>query len=295
MHNKFEKGNKKGLKFKRHWEKKAKDESEKEVVFGPTLATKWSRALDANTFSELETFLGISRNQDTLLDIGCGPLARAEVQYSLRDFRIVGLDVSRTTLKKAKGNVRKYGKAGNVDFALGDAEFLPFRENMFDVALCIGTISHLPSVESVKKAVKEMRRVIRPHGITYITFWLNLYSFFLGIQDALILRVADIFEVDRVQLLRFRGLREINAIFNCVGLKIKKIRYGALVEFPKYIFYFTPSFVKKIVDKIMDVFNEFHKTHSLFSGFSNVFEVTCENVSPLHIQSIKADAYYQFL
>lgn len=40
---------------------------------------------------------------------------------------------------------------GNVDFVLGDAEFVPFRENKLNVTLCIGTISHLPKIESVKR------------------------------------------------------------------------------------------------------------------------------------------------
>ena len=175
---------------------------------------------------------------------------------------------------------------------LGDAEFLPLKENMFDTILCIGAISHLPTVESVKKAVKGMKRVARPSGTIYVTFWLNLYSF-LGIQDALMLRVLDILKVDRVQFLKFRGLEEINVIFGYVGLKIKKIRYGSLVVFPMYTLYFPPK-LKRILDKIEDIFNQFHKSHSLFSRFSTVFEVTCENISPLHSKPIKSDTYYQF-
>lgn len=266
--------------------------SEKEIVFGAILGAKWSRALDVNIFNELETFLGIRSGQDTLLDIGCGPLARAEVQFGLKGFRIIGLDISTTILKKAKENVRKYGKVENADFVLCDAEFLPFRENSFDATLCVGTISHLPNVKSVKEAVKEMKRVVRPHGTIYITWWQNLYSVF-GIQDTLMLKVIDIFNVDRAQFLKFRGIREINAIFNCLGLKIRKIRYGALVEFP-IIFYSSPNFVVKILNRVKDVFNEFHKGNSLFSHFSTSFEVTCEKASPLHYRLIKADAYYQF-
>jgi ubiquinone/menaquinone biosynthesis C-methylase UbiE len=101
-------------------------------------------------FNYLETFLGIRRDRDMLLDTSCGPIAHAEVQYGLRGFRIAGLGLSKT-IKTAKESVRKDGNDGNVDFVLGDAEFLPFRENKFNVTLCIGTISHLPEIESVKR------------------------------------------------------------------------------------------------------------------------------------------------
>jgi len=175
---------------------------------------------------------------------------------------------------------------------LGDAELLPLRDNRFDTLLCIGMISHLPTLESVKKAVREMKRVIRPRGIIYIPFWLNLYSV-AGIQRALTLRVMDTLKVDRAQFLLFRGLREINAVFNCSGLRIRKIRYGVLFDYP-FVLYSMPRFIKRMVNKFEDVLNEFHKSHSNFSRFSFEFEVTCENVSPSHFQSVKPDTYYQF-
>lgn len=283
---------KKEVKFKRQWETKAKEEIEEDVVFGKILAKKWSRILDETTFSDLETFLEIKKDY-FLLDIGCGPLARAEVQFSLRNLEIIGVDVSATTLKKAKENVRKYGKIGNVDFVLGDAEFLPFTENTFNSLLCIGTISHLPTVESVIKAVKEMKRVTKLNCRSYITWWVNLYSFY-GVQNALMLKLLDILKVDRGQVLNFKGISEINDIFNYVGLKIKKMRYGALVNFSGYICYFMPNVVNKILNKIATIFNGFHKSHSLFSSFSNSFEVTCENASPSNLQFVKPDVYYQF-
>jgi len=284
--------NKRYSAFKHHWEKSASNVSEEEVVFGPVLSKEWSRDLDKRNFSDLETFIGMNKEKDILLDIGCGPLARAEVQYSLKGFNIVGLDIAGTTLKKAKINTRKYGKPENVEYLLGDAEFLPFRENIFKIALCIGTISHLPNKESVKKALKEMKKVIKPYGIIYIPFWLNLFSFF-GIQQALTLKVLDIFHFGRAQYLMFRGLKEINDIFTSCRLKIKQIRYCKLVELP-WILYFSPNFVKKLVNKMIYIINEAHSRHSFLSTFSVSFEVTCENISPSHDQSITADVYYHF-
>ena len=78
--------NKKELEFKRRWDRQAKEVREEDIVFGKTLGAKWSRALDAHSFNQLTTFLGI-KSGHLLLDIGCGPLARAEVNFSSRGFR----------------------------------------------------------------------------------------------------------------------------------------------------------------------------------------------------------------
>lgn len=280
------------LKFKRHWEKKAQGRSDEEIVFGAVLGAKWNWRLDRQAFSQLEAFLNIGNSQD-ILDVGCGPLARAEVYFSVEGYHIVGVDISRTILKKAKENIGKYGDAENVDFVLGDAEFLPFRRNTFSVILCIGTISHLPTIASVKRAVKEMKSVIKLCGRIYIPWWINRYSLF-GIQDTVLLKALDMLNIEHAQYLKFHGLTQLNAIFTSAGLTIKHIRYGNLIEFPQSIFYFSPNILKKLLDTIGNVFNRFHKRNGLLSSYSSTFEVTCENIASQQ-QLVKAESYYQFL
>jgi len=284
---------KKDVEFKRIWQKQVKGKSEEDIVFGSVLRTKWSRDSDVDAFTELEISLGLNREQDLILDIGCGPLARAEVQYSLKGFVIVGLDISPTTLKKAKSNLQKYGKVEAVEYVLADAECLPFHMNNFDTILCIGTIAHLPNVKSVVNTIKEMKRTLKPNGTVYITFWLNLYSFF-GIQHVITMKILDFFQFSRAQQLIFRGLKEINNIFTCCGLKITRICYGNLMR-PPWIMHFAPNFVIKIINKITFVINEAHKKNPRFSRFSVTFEVTGKKIPLTHNQSVKADDYHQFL
>ena len=280
---------KKELLSKRIWENWAKQAKEEEVVFGKTLSAKWSRAKDIQTFVELEKFLGLRKDQ-CILDVGCGPLARAEVQFGLRDIMIVGLDISRTTLKKAKNNVRRFGKSQKTDFILGDSEFLPLRENKFDATICIGTISHLPTIKCAKKAIKEMKRVTVWHGVIFITWLLNLYSV-NGIQEALKLKILDLMNTDRVQFLKFRGLKGINNLFQSCGLKILKIRYSMLV----YDFVPLPTFLEQMRNKIMSFLNTFHERNRVLSRFSSTFEVKAEKTKQRGKQGyVSADTYHQF-
>lgn len=109
-------------KFKRVWNVLAHRKSAEEIVFGPFLAPKYSRKQDFACFGSLEELLNIGSG-DVMLDVGCGPLARAENYFSLKGLEVVGLDVSSVILKRAMESVRKYGRRENVCFVQGDAEF----------------------------------------------------------------------------------------------------------------------------------------------------------------------------
>ena len=53
----------------------------------------------------------------------------------------------------------KLGKGS--DIRLGDSEELPWKDNSFDVVMCIDAFHHYPYPQ---KALREMHRVIRPEG-----------------------------------------------------------------------------------------------------------------------------------
>jgi demethylmenaquinone methyltransferase/2-methoxy-6-polyprenyl-1,4-benzoquinol methylase len=64
----------------------------------------------------------------------------------------------------------------NVSFVLGDAQVLPFQENLFDGVIIGFGIRNIPDVE---KALSEMYRVVKPGGRAIILEFSRPQSFFL--------------------------------------------------------------------------------------------------------------------
>jgi len=69
-----------------------------------------------------------------VLDVAPGPGFFAIELAKLGDFRITGLDISRTLVKIAAKNARTAGV--NVDFRLGNASAMPFADESFDFVYC---------------------------------------------------------------------------------------------------------------------------------------------------------------
>jgi len=277
----------KELELKRIWERMARTLSPEEVVFGPP-GKKWSRSKDFETFNDLRFFLGTTE-KDVILDLGCGPLARCEVQFGLTGNSIVGVDISRTTLRKANAIIRKSGLKTTVEFVQADAEYLPFKDDTFDVALSIGVISHLPSMKSVKRALRQVRKTLKLGGKVYITWLLNLYSLWC-IQEAI---KFSLIGPDREQHLKFRGLPAINNVFIESKLRILRIRYGIL--FWKLVIFFPhlPAFVQRRIKTVVNAINRFHEKHTLLSFFSRSFEVTAQKTNVGFDLRAKINSFYE--
>lgn len=91
----------------------------------------------------------------SLIDIGCGPGVYS-AEFAKRGARVLGLDISRKMLDKARSNA----KMTNVKLTLqkADAHFLPFMGESFDIAVLILTILNA-------KMVQEAARVLKPDGL----------------------------------------------------------------------------------------------------------------------------------
>lgn len=94
---------------------------------------------------------------DRVLDVGCGTGFATEGLLEYTD-RVYGLDQSVHQLEQAWA---KLGKLGPVGFYLGDAERLPFRDDVFDVVWSSGSIEYWPNPVAT---LKELRRVAKPGG-----------------------------------------------------------------------------------------------------------------------------------
>lgn len=89
-----------------------------------------------------------------VLDAACGT-GRHSVSLAERGHRIVGTDLSRAMLDRARAKV----PAGR--FLEGSLTALPLRSGAVDAAVCALSLVHLPDVSD---AARELARVVRPGG-----------------------------------------------------------------------------------------------------------------------------------
>ncbi|MBU7018937.1 MAG: class I SAM-dependent methyltransferase [Theionarchaea archaeon] len=90
-----------------------------------------------------------------ILDLGCGTGLLASFLYKnegtlIGDYTIFGVDISLNMLQRAKPREA---------VIQADIDFLPFRNNVFDVVLSFTSLQNLPSLDYV---FTEVRRVLKP-------------------------------------------------------------------------------------------------------------------------------------
>lgn len=76
---------------------------------------------------------------------------------------LTGVDRSQQAIDYAR---RRY--AGHGQFQIGDMEHLAFRNESFDVVMCLEGIEHVP-VETAHRFVDEAERVLSPDGLIIVT------------------------------------------------------------------------------------------------------------------------------
>ncbi len=91
-----------------------------------------------------------------LLDAGCGPIQYPEyLTYSEGYFYRICLDISIVALTEARTRISQHGL-----FVVADIAHMPFRSDIFDDAVSLHTIHHLPPDE-YRPAYFELKRVIK--------------------------------------------------------------------------------------------------------------------------------------
>ncbi|HXW55435.1 MAG TPA: methyltransferase domain-containing protein [Candidatus Cybelea sp.] len=99
------------------------------------------------------------RSDCQVLEVAPGPGFFSIELARLGNFRITGLDISRTFVDIAAANARK--AVVDVDFRLGNASAMPFTDGSFDFVYCSAAFKNFS--EPIK-ALDEMYRVLRPGG-----------------------------------------------------------------------------------------------------------------------------------
>ena len=100
-----------------------------------------------------------------LLEVGCG-MGTDLLQFARGGARVTGVDLTPRSVETSRHHLELYDHAG--DFALTDAEKLPFADESFDVIYSNGVLHHTPDTAG---AVREIYRVLRPGGLARVMLY----------------------------------------------------------------------------------------------------------------------------
>lgn len=102
-----------------------------------------------------------------ILDLGCGN-CRNLLPFAKSGFTCYGVDFSKKMLIHAKDFAKK--NHFKVNLKKMRLEKIKFKTNSFDYLMSIATLHHL-NKEDQKKAVNEMRRILKKDGIAIVSVW----------------------------------------------------------------------------------------------------------------------------
>jgi 27-O-demethylrifamycin SV methyltransferase len=136
----------------------------------------WRDELDdspLNQASERLTDLVIEKSQaredDHILDVGCGTGIPALRLATSTGARVTGITVSGHQVKIAKANAQAAGVGERVTFQFADAMALPFPDASFDAAIAIESLMHMSDPAA---ALAHIARTLRKDGRLVVTDFL---------------------------------------------------------------------------------------------------------------------------
>jgi ubiquinone/menaquinone biosynthesis C-methylase UbiE len=122
-----------------------------------------------------------------VLDAGCGTGLLFDY-IAEKTEAIVGLDISRKTLLQAKNRSRKFA---NVHLTLADADYLPFKNEVFSQVFAITLIQNMPDPA---KTLNEIKRIAKEDAVIVVTGLKRKFSLeaFRGLLCKLGLNVIEL-------------------------------------------------------------------------------------------------------
>ena len=175
----------------------------------------------------------------SVIDIGCGPGTHLSLLEEKGFVNLYGIDASTNMIRLADESNQKEGI-----FLQADAERLPFRDDCFDIVMCLGTLEHLDNAD---KALSEMVRISKNKVFINVP---NKFSF-LPFLDcfrpiAVKLGIAAINEAPPYE--RRFSKKEIVRLFQRYGLKNLQIQTTRFA--PPIVFF---KVFSGIMDKIVEI------------------------------------------
>ncbi|MEA2393140.1 MAG: hypothetical protein QOJ82_1031 [Solirubrobacteraceae bacterium] len=115
---------------------------------------------------ELEIDLGTEyiRDDDAVLDVGCGLGVALREYATRRRIEAFGIDYSRNMVDGAKARLREVSPDLAIDFREASVTDLPFEDARFDVVTSHRCLMALLDWDLQQQALLEIRRVLKPGG-----------------------------------------------------------------------------------------------------------------------------------
>lgn len=126
---------------------------------------------------EVKEFIQNS-NGDIAIDLGCGNgrhLSLLQKQFKIA----IGLDFSKEMLYEAI----EYSKKNKGKLVQGDMVFLPFKDSISDIVICIASLHHIPSKKQRLKVLENIYNLLKRKGRGLIGVWAIEHSRFNGIRN----------------------------------------------------------------------------------------------------------------
>lgn len=133
------------------------------------------RLIRHNIVRKLENYIV----KGSVTDVGCGAgYLLQTLAKEMPEIKLVGVDVSKKMIERAKANFDSQGLSGRAEFKEGSSEHLPFEDQTQDFIVSTGALHHFADPTS---AFNEIYRVLKPGGqMLMLDFRRDAQWFFFG-------------------------------------------------------------------------------------------------------------------
>ncbi len=100
-----------------------------------------------------------------VLDLGCGS-GRHTIYLAEKGFNVYGIDIADVGVATARTRLHTAGL--HAGLTIGSIVELPFKDNFFDGIISVKVLHH-GRIENIRKAIKEMERVLTSKGVIFVT------------------------------------------------------------------------------------------------------------------------------
>lgn len=150
-----------------------------------------------------------------ILEIGVG-MGTDHLQFARSGAVCYGIDLTPKSIEVTKRRCEVYKQDSRL--SVGDAEWLAFADNSFDMVFSFGVLHHTPDI---KKAVQEIYRVLRPGGEVWIALYHRWSASFLfqkffkyGILRGELFRLSYRAFLSRIESVQNEAQREATVLVN---------------------------------------------------------------------------------
>ena len=175
-----------------------------------------------------------------ILELGCGAaLKTRDIATTGVNRRITALEVDETAHRK---NL-EIDDLPDVNFVLSGAQDIPLDDDSVDIVLMFKSLHHVP-VELMETSLKEIHRVLRPGGLSYIS--------------------EPIFHSNFNEILRlFHNEQEVReAAFHT----LEKVVGAGIFELEEEVFFNTPGHYQDFAEFENNIINATYSSHRLDAG-----------------------------